>query len=425
MKRSVLFILFISVIALNGNSQSSGNALSFDGADDYVNCPLPAVFNSIGTNDFTVELWMTPTIGAFQRVMFAQFDGNNFASISLNSTGEVVFYIRQNGNNFSLQSQDVLNSLELVHVAITWGALNSDARIYINGNEANYASGVFDSSIATDGSMAIGAKTDGTQVFTGDVDELAVWSTVKSSCELNFEMNDKKEGTEPNLVTYYNFDQGTPAGSNPGIDELHDATSAGNDGALMNFALSGNTSNWITSLVNIYRWWGDQSTVLVGQLGLVATVNANSYQWIYCSDQTPVSGATNATFDPVTEDPNYSGDGDFYAVISTSSNCVDTSACYNVNGSGLSIDELDFESSIVVYPNPSNGQFTIESSLESDSYRIESIEIRNVSGQVIRTIIPNGASSIQVDLSDNAGVYFITMNTKSGSTTKKVIVQNL
>lgn len=420
MKRSLLFILFISVIVLNGRSQTAGNTLNFDGSNDYVSCPLPSVFNSMGTNDFTVELWITPTIGAFQRVMFAQFDANNFASISLNASGEVVFYIRQNGGNFSLQSQDVLNSTELVHIAITWLAANNDARIYINGNEANYATGIFDSSIATDGSMAIGAKTDGAQVFTGDIDELAIWSIAKSQCELNFEMNDKKEGTETNLVTYYNFDQGASGGANPGIDELHDATAAGNDGTLMNFALSGNTSNWTTSLVETYRWWGEQSPLLVGQLGLVATVNANSYQWINCSDQTPVSGATNATFDPVTEDPNYSGEGDFYAVISTSDNCVDTSACYNVNGFGLSIAEEEMNTAVSVFPNPSRGNVTVESLVN-----MESIEIRTVSGQVIQTIKPIQLHAVQLDLSEKSGVYFVTVYSESGTVTKKVVVQNL
>lgn len=419
MRRFILFTLFISFIVSNGQSQTSGNALNFDGSDDYISCPLPAVFNSISSNDFTVELWITPTLGSFQRVFFAQFDTDNFASISLNSGGEVVFYIRQNGLNFSLQSQDVLNSTELTHVAITWLAANSDARIYINGNEANYASGVFDSSVATDGMMAIGAKTDGAQVFTGDMDELSIWSIAKSQCELNFEMNDKKEGTEPNLVTYYNFDQGTAGSANPGIDELLDATATGNDGTLMNFALSGNTSNWATSLVDTYRWWGDQSTVLVGQLGLVSTVNANSYQWIYCSDLTPIAGATNNTFDPVTEDPNYAGEGDFYAVISTSDNCVDTSGCFNVNGAGLSIAEEEMNGAVSVFPNPSYGNFTIESLV-----KIESVEIRNVSGQLIRTIIPSSSFTAQVDLSEKSGVYFVTVYSESGTATKKIVVQN-
>jgi len=419
MRQALLFFLFICAFAINTQAQTSGNALNFDGADDYIDCPLPAVFNSIPTNDFTMELWMIPTLGTFQRVVFAQFDTDNFASISLNSTGEISFYVYKNGFSYSVQSQDVLTSLELVHVAVTWSAITEEAKIFVNGNETLYETGVFNSSIATDGSMAIGAKTDGSQVFTGVMDELSIWSIAKTECEISFEMNDKKTGSEPNLVTYYSFDQGVADGSNPGVDELHDETSAGNDGTLMNFALAGNASNWIMSLVDVYRWWGEPSTVSVGQLGLVSNITADAYQWIYCSDLTPVAGATGVTFDPPTQDPNYSGEGDFYAVISTEGNCVDTSGCFNVNGGALSFDELELSSAITVFPNPSNGIFSIESFVE-----LKSVEVRNVAGQLIETIVPNQPYAVQIDLLEENGVYFLTLNTNSGSILKRIVLQD-
>jgi hypothetical protein len=349
-----LFSLFF-LIAFGLNAQTAGNGLNFDGSDDYVDCPLPSVFDDISGNDFTIELWITPTLGSFQRVVFAQFDTDNFASISLTDAGEVLFYLRQNSLNFSIQSSDALNSLELAHVAVTWTAGTSESKIFINGNEAAYATGVFDSSTGTDGVMTLGSRTDGTQVFTGDMDEFSVWSIAKSECEISFEMNDKKEGAEPNLVVYYSFDQGIAGGSNPGADELDDDTSAGNDGTLNGFALSGSSSNWVTSIVDVYRFWGEQSSVQVGQLGLVSTINADEYQWIYCSDLSPVLGAMNVTFDPPTEDPNYTGVNDYYAVVSTKGNCSDTSGCFNSNGDALATNELALESLVSVYPNPSAG----------------------------------------------------------------------
>ncbi|MFK7786668.1 MAG: LamG-like jellyroll fold domain-containing protein [Crocinitomicaceae bacterium] len=414
----ILSAFFLMVF--NAHAQTAGNALDFDGSDDYVDCPLPSVFNSIATNDFTIELWITPTVGTFQRVVFAQLDVNNFASISLNSAGEVSFYLQQNSLNQSVQSTDVVNSLELVHIAAVWNSSTQEAKIFINGNEASYAGGLFVSSTGTDGKMTVGSRTDGAQIFTGDMDELSIWSVAKTECEVSFEMNDKKSGSEPNLVVHYSFDQGIGEGSNPGVDELHDDTSVGNDGALMGFALSGNGSNWVTSIVNITRSWGDQSTLFLGQLGLVATVNADQYQWIYCSDLSPVPGATNSTFDPPTEDPNYTGVNDFYAVISTEGNCVDTSICYNVNGDVLSTHELELESAVSVYPNPSTGVFSIESSIT-----VESFEIRNIAGQLIESKVPTQSGIIQFDLSEESGVYFVTISTESGILTKKILVQNL
>ncbi len=419
MKKILLAQIALIIGIAQLNAQTPGNELHFDGVDDYVDCPLPTIFDSIPANNFTVEVWATPTFGTFQRLFFAQSDADNFASISINSSGEVVFYLSQNGLNQSVQSSSVVNSLELVHIAVTWNSTKQETKIFVNGNETAYASGLFASSTATDGKMTIGAKTDGSQVFSGNVDELAIWSTAKSECEVSFEMNDKKDGTEPDLATYYSFDQGIGEGSNPGIDELHDETSAGNDGSLTGFALIGTSSNWLTSIVDIYRWWGDQSSVLVGQLGLVSTINADEFQWIYCVDGTPVPGATSVTFDPPTEDPNYTGVNDFYAVISTKGNCADTSGCFNVNGNPLSVDDLDLESSVSVYPNPSNGIVSIESSLE-----IKSVEIRKITGELVKVINPKGFENLNVDLSGDSAIYLLVITTESGILVKKILVQN-
>lgn len=420
MKRLLLIITGLYLFVSTAQSQTPGNGLDFDGVDDYVDCPIHPIFNDIASNDFTIELWATPTLNTFQRVFFAQFDSDNFACISLTAAGEVLFYVNQNGLNQSVQSSDVVNSLELVHIAGTWNANTQEAKIFVNGNETAYATGVFVSSTATDGKMSIGAKTDGTQIFTGNVDELAIWSIVKTECEVSFEMNDKKEGTEPNLEAYYSFDQGVGEGANPGVDELHDETSFGNDGTLMGFALTGNSSNWVTSIVNIHRWWGDQSSVLIGQLGLVSTINADEYQWIYCDDLSPVPGATSVTFDPPSQDPNYTGEGDFYAVISTKGNCADTSGCFNVNGSQASIDEVDLESFVSVYPNPSNGLVSIESSIE-----LESLEIRKINGQLVEIVNPAGLGILDIDLSGKSGVYLLVISTEYGNLVKKILVHNL
>jgi hypothetical protein len=83
------------------------------------------------------------------------------------------------------------------------------------------------------------------------------------------------------------------------------------------------------------------------------TLNANvvpnaSYQWIYCSDITPVTNQTQSQFIP-----QING---LYAVVVTNSCGSDTSECANVNTIGLS--ELDF-SGISLYPNPAFDKISI------------------------------------------------------------------
>lgn len=419
MKQLMPILLGFFLLSSTVNAQTAGNALDFDGVDDYVDCPLPSIFNSIGTSEFTIELWANPTVGTFERLFYAQRDVSNFASISITTAGEILFYLEENGQNHSVLSTSVLNPLEWAHIAVTWNSGSLESRIFINGSEVQYAGGLNISSTGTDNKMTIGSKTDGSQSFTGEMDELAIWSTAKSECEVSFEMNDKKEGTEANLVAYFNFDYGIADGSNPGVDDLQDESLNGNDGTLFNFALSGSTSNWTGSVFDVNRWWGEVSTVFIGQLGLVSTINADQFQWIYCDDLTPVSGAIGVTFDPPTQDPNYTGVGDFYAVISTKGNCVDTSGCFNVNGDALSIGEVDLASMVSIYPNPSQGSVFIESALD-----IKLIEVRSVTGELVEIVHPTMVGSLEVQLAKENGLYLLIVHTSAGLLTKKIIVHN-
>ena len=53
---------------------------------------------------------------------------------------------------------------------------------------------------------------------------------------------------EPNLVVYYKFNQGITAGNNPNENVANDYSGSFNMGTMYNFALSGNTSNWVNGV---------------------------------------------------------------------------------------------------------------------------------------------------------------------------------
>lgn len=418
MIRILPFLLGLFLFPLNSNAQWAGNALDFDGSDDYIDCPLPPVFNAISSNSFTVELWTSPDVGNFERLFFAQLDANNFASISLNSTGEVVFYLSENGANHSVQSSNTMNPLEWAHIAVTWDATSQEAKIFLNGDEAMYTSGLYVSSTGTDAKMTFGSKTDGSQNFNGMMDELNIWSVAKSECEISFEMNDKKIGSEPNIIGAYVFDLGIPGGANPSELITTDLALPYEDGTLMNFALNGTTSNWIESYANLIRLWGTESQAFLGQLGLVSTIAADQFQWIYCADGTPVTGAINVTFDPPTEDPIYTGVNDSYAVISSKGNCVDTSECFLFNGN-VSVDEVDNLTQLSIYPNPSVGQFNVELPVGS-----EIIEVISLTGDLVYQAQVLGLNEVAINLSELNGFYFVQVKTESAIISSKIVVKN-
>ena len=133
---------------------------------------------------------------------------------------------------------------------------------------------------------------------------------------------------------------------------------------------------------------------------------AVSYQWIECSkNNTPVSEATNQQFTPTT-------DGD-YAVIINDGTCIDTSICYSIIGIGIQ----DHPSNdIAIYPNPTNGLFTIEGEY------IQKIELMNIKGQSLMKVEINGDKT-EIDLSaQNSGLYFIKVSTVTGVVMGKIEV---
>lgn len=93
-------------------------------------------------------------------------------------------------------------------------------------------------------------------------------------------------------------------------------TQTGNYAVIVNNGSCSDTSNCVNVVVcNLTATaTSNGSTVTAGQSG--------TYQWINCSGNTPIAGATNQSFTP-TQTGNY-------AVIITNNGCVDTSDCVNV-----------------------------------------------------------------------------------------------
>jgi len=151
----------------------------------------------------------------------------------------------------------------------------------------------------------------------------------------------------------------------------------------------------------------------VTQSGATLTSDAAgaTYQWLDCDNSfAPLAGETNASFTPVATVGNY-------AVEVTENGCVDTSACFLVDITGLS----DFEvSGLSVYPNPNTGSFFVESS----SQLLESITVTDNKGRKVKEI--NTISELKTSINMvglSTGIYFVKMNGEFGTITKKIVVQ--
>ncbi|MEN9302542.1 MAG: hypothetical protein RL264_971, partial [Bacteroidota bacterium] len=142
-----------------------------------------------------------------------------------------------------------------------------------------------------------------------------------------------------------------------------------------------------------------------------ATIKANlagaSYQWINCSNNQAIAGATNQSY-------TATADGT-YAVIITFNGCTDTSACVTVENVDL-IENPTF--SYNLYPNPASTELILETSTP-----MERVELLDLSGKVLQTEVPqNAMHHFNVD-NLTRGMYLVRF-TKNGEVfTKQFIKQ--
>lgn len=115
----------------------------------------------------------------------------------------------------------------------------------------------------------------------------------------------------------------------------------------------------------------DVSTTQSG-INLSANANGLDYQWIDCNNSNALlAGETNQSFTTNTN-------GDF-AVIVYENTCADTSMCLVVNS--VAIDDLGALKGVGIYPNPSNGNFSIE--FQEVMYENQTVSIYNSIGSLV------------------------------------------
>ena len=106
----------------------------------------------------------------------------------------------------------------------------------------------------------------------------------------------------------------------------------------------------------------------------------------------------------------------YLEIICNGSKSINSANTYSFYGmfdtETVGLKELE-SSSLSVYPNPTTGKITIESS------NVERIEIYNLSGVLIQS-----TNNKEINLSQEAkGIYFVKLITKSGTTTEKIILE--
>lgn len=139
------------------------------------------------------------------------------------------------------------------------------------------------------------------------------------------------------------------------------------------------------------------SVVTISSNTLTAIETGATYQWIDCNTSANISGATAQSFSTM-----INGD---YKVTITKNTCPVTSLCYNPMITAIG-DKTINESTILIYPNPSNGSFVIVADENITATILNSLGLK-----VATLELAKGENKVNSSLSN--GLYFINIKNQS------------
>ncbi|GEM_PF-6997921 len=213
-----------------------GNALLFDGSNDFVQVP-DGTNNQITSNQISITAWikLNKDVGGTQRRIICKQQsttrawGLEILGNGYFATGNQISFHIHNPNGTTLcTSETHLNINRWYHVALTDN--NGEISIYIDGKQDKNLSGAYAIPTQIAAPIIMGkTNPESTFYFDGMIDELAVFGRALSSDEIHGLMFIKLTGNEPNLIGCWNFDEGTG-------QTAADISGNGNNGSLGNSA---------------------------------------------------------------------------------------------------------------------------------------------------------------------------------------------
>ncbi|KPA14575.1 hypothetical protein MHK_005218, partial [Candidatus Magnetomorum sp. HK-1] len=225
----------------------SGNALEFDGSNDYVNLGNSTALKP--TSALTYEIWLYHS--NWQNCdanVLSNTDSSGYAFGIKPQYVQLFAYINGSYRNASFSRESITPGWH--HFALTFDGkyvksyLDGEQKAEIDLGSSTYTISYISNSTIIGGEAGAGSTPTG-RYFDGKVDELRVWNVGRTSEQIKSNMCKKLTGGETGLIAYYRFDHSSGT-------TLVDLTGNGNDGIVNNMT----DSDWTTSGAAL----GDNST---------------------------------------------------------------------------------------------------------------------------------------------------------------------
>ncbi|MCD4772411.1 MAG: LruC domain-containing protein [Bacteroidales bacterium] len=189
--------------------------LSFDGIDDYVDLGDISELNNVAA--FTIEGWANQANVTATETIFSKLDDGNNDIIITSVGGRLDIHLGNGTNSFGYwgnYSTEISNNTWF-HWAIVFdggSVANADKlKLYINGNTTPKVLAFIGAIPSTTSSGLSGnnAILSTTYFFTGFMDEVRIWSDVRTPTEITDNYNKIISPSSANLVANWRMDEGS------------------------------------------------------------------------------------------------------------------------------------------------------------------------------------------------------------------------
>ncbi len=237
------FILLVILLSIAGsvNASIAGNALQFDGVNDFSTIADAPHLRFSSTDSFTIEFWFNPTVtNRDQQVMLGKRSATTASGPSCTfrlDTNKARYVTRDDtGTKVALYPGTTIIANNWYHMAVVKDASLGQTSAYINGVLKSSRNDT-DSGVTTSMDMTLGKSYFAIPYhFKGMMDELRIWNTALDGTYIadNRDLIISDPTSYDNLIGYYNFDEAF------GEQYIYDSSTKQNQG-LMGGSLSTNS----------------------------------------------------------------------------------------------------------------------------------------------------------------------------------------
>ncbi|WP_306641037.1 LamG-like jellyroll fold domain-containing protein [Sanyastnella coralliicola] len=235
----------------DGSCAEHATGLNMNNDDDRVFLSDLTGFNA---SEFSMQMMVyldpTETASGYKTLFHIGNQSSSFLELYTQGSNNVALLFNRNQPGYEYRQYLAPPTDEWVLVSLVFD-LDGGPQVFYNGLPAVQTDniGAWDDipAVPADGAFYIGHMPSngwGQCCAPRIIDECRIWNRRLSEQEVGLLGDCEIDGTDPDLFAHYSFNQGGIGIDNTGIDVVIDQTGNGRDGALLNMALNGTSSNW-------------------------------------------------------------------------------------------------------------------------------------------------------------------------------------